>query len=286
MFVTGPGDVAEKIDATLRQKLLAWIAANPALGLDAKHLAKEVPRLPFALLVAIDEASAKSLVAELRKLGLEAEAIAGGRFALATVRAKGWTLAKRVALSGSTGWFFAFRNSWITLAVGGVLVGITSLWRGFGQATRPVVRVTGTRVLQLPSALDAALARVAAVVPAMQAARHRDALRGVVDRALALRDVVAADDELAKLIDVAALAASRLDQLEAELSPDDLRSDDEAKRARWRVRDTWSAKLLQVTAFLDAMRARAVMAKARTANAATAELGELRAQIEALEEVS
>jgi len=50
----------------------------------------------------------------------------------------------------------------------------------------------------------------------------------VVDRALALRDVVKADDDLAKLIDVAALAASRLDQLESELSPDDLRSDDEA----------------------------------------------------------
>jgi hypothetical protein len=290
VFVTGPGNVAEKVDATLRQRLITWIAANPGLGLGAARLTKEVPRLPFALVIGIDEASARALVAELRKLGLEVEAIAGGRFALATVRAKGWTLAKRIALIGSTGWFFAFRNSWAAMLIGAVLVGATSLWRGFGQATRPVAQVATRRDAQLPSALDAALARVAAVVPAMEAARHRDSLRGVVDRALSLRDAVGAEQragfesELAHLIDVAALAASRLDQLEAELSPDDLRSEDEAKRARWRVRDRWSAKLFQIPAFLDAMRARAVMAKAR--GAALADLDELRAHIEALEEVS
>src|SRR5204862_533614 len=75
----------------------------------------------------------------------------------------------------------------------------------------------------------------------------------------------ATEPDLARLIDVAALASSRLDQLEAELSPEDLRSDDDAKRARWHVRDRWAARILQVTAFLDAMRARAVMAKARGA---------------------
>jgi hypothetical protein len=124
----------------------------------------------------------------------------------------------------------------------------------------------------------------------MAAARHRDALRGVVERALALRDAISSDDraaldpELAELIDVAALASSRLDQLEGELSAEDLRSDDETKRARWLARDRWAAKILQVTGFLDAMRARAVMAKARTA--AQLDLDGLRAQIEALAEVS
>src|SRR5258707_15638829 len=99
-----------------------------------------------------------------------------------------------------------------------------------------------TTLFRSPSALDAALVRVADVVPAMAADRHRDALRGVVERALALRDVVdpagrdALDRELAELVDHAALAASRLDQLEAGLSPDDLKSDDEARRASWRVR--------------------------------------------------
>jgi hypothetical protein len=284
VFVTGPGAVAEKLDATLRQKLLAWISANPALGLDARHLFKEVPRLPFPLLTGVDEPSARSLVTEVGKLGLEVAAVEGGRYALPAVRSKGWALTKRVAVIGSTGWFFAFRNSWITMVVGGVFITLTSLWRGFGHATRPVAKVTKKRAAQLPAPIDAALARVAAVVPAMAAARHRDALRGVVDRALALREVVQADDELAQVIDVAALAASKLDQLEAELSPEDLKSDDPSRREKWRVRDRWSARLLQVTAFLDAMRARAVMAKAR--GAAQGDLVELRAHVEVLAEVS
>jgi hypothetical protein len=284
VFVTGPGNVAEKLDATLRQKLLAWIKANPALGIVPRHLVKEVPRLPFALLVGIDEPSATALVAELAKLGLLVCSQRGGRLSLAQMREKGWALTKRIAVIGSTGWFFAARNSAPVLVIGAVIVGFTSLWRGFGTGTRPVAHVSAKKVALLPSSLDAALTRVAAIVPAMAAARHRDTLRGVVDRALSLRDVVQADDELAKLIDVAAMAASRLDQLEAELSPEDLKSDDETKRARWRQRDGWSAKLLQVTAFLDAMRARAVMAKARTA--AQGDLDQLRAHVEALEEVS
>ena len=123
----------------------------------------------------------------------------------------------------------------------------------------------------------------------MAAARHRDALRGVVERALSLRDALDAaqraelEPQIAQLIDHAALASSRLDQLEAELSPDDLRSGDEARRMSWHARDRLAAKILQVTAFLDAMRARTVMAKAK--GVALADLDELRAQIEALEEL-
>ena len=106
---------------------------------------------------------------------------------------------------------------------------------------------------------------------------------------LALRDAVdpaardALDRELAELVEHAALAASRLDQLEAALSPDDLRSDDETRRASWRVRDRWAARILQVTAFLDAMRARAAMARARIA--AQADLDELRGHVAALAEI-
>jgi hypothetical protein len=291
VFVTGPGDVAAKLDATQRQELLAWITANPALGLDAKLLAKEVPRLPFALVTGIDATSATALVDALQRIGLTAEAAEGGRFALATMRKKGAILARRVAVIGATGWFYAFRSSVHLLMIGAGVVAVASLWRGFAQAGRPVARLKTRRAAAaLPSALEAALARVAEVVPVMVAARHRDALRGVVDRALALRDacgpqqLAAIDAELAQLIDLAALASSKLDQLEAELSPDDLRSADEAKRDRWRTRDLWASKILQVTAFLDAMRARAVMAKVK--GVALGGVAELRAQIEALQEVT
>jgi len=297
VFITGPGEHAHKLDAALRQRLLAWISNNPALGVDARVLAKEVPRIPFALVCGVAEDSAAALVPALRALGLETQALRGGRFALKEVRTKGWTLAKRIAVIGGTGTFFALRQSVVGMVGGGVFVAVMSLWSGFRQAGRPAVRraITGRPAL-LPSVLDAALGRVASVVPAMSAARHRDALRGVVERALALRDVIdptqratlaTLDDELAQLIDVAALASSRLDQLEAELSPEDLRGGDEAKRARWHVRDRWAAKILQVTAFLDAMRARAVMSRARgVGRAELAELDDIRAQIAALEELA
>jgi hypothetical protein len=290
VFVTGPGGVAEKLDAALRHKLMAWLGANPALGLAAPTLAKEVPRLPFVLVTAVDEASATALVAAMRGLGLEAEWRRGGRLSLPQMRDKGWALARRVALIGMTSVAYMMRKSVLGIGIGAVLIGVGSLWSGFGRASRPVARLAARRTrAALPSALDAALARVADLVPAMSAARHRDALRGVVERALALRDAIdpaeraALDPQLAELVDHAALASSRLDQLEAELSPEDLRSDDEAKRANWRIRDRWAARILQVTAFLDAMRARAVMAKAR--GAAQGDLDELRAHVAALAEL-
>jgi hypothetical protein len=289
VFVTGPGGVAEKLDAALRQRLVAWLAANPALGLVAPTLAKEVPRLPFVLITGVDEASARALVAAVRGLGLEAEWRLAGRLALPEIRAKGWALARRVALIGVTSVMYLMRK-WTFGVIGGLgVIAAGALWAGFVRGSRPVVKLQPRATAALPSALDAALARVADVVPAMAAARHRDALRGVVERALALREAIAPaeraalDPQLADLVDHAALAASRLDQLEAELSPDDLRSDDEAKRASWRLRDRWAARILQVTAFLDAMRARAVMARAR--GAAQGDLDELRAHVDALAEV-
>jgi hypothetical protein len=291
VFVTGPGENAHKLDATLRHRLLGWISKNPALGLDASLLAKEVPRMPFALVTGIDEGAASALVVAMQGIGLEAQAVKGGRFALEAIRTKGWTLAKRVAAIGAGGSFYAFRNSPTMIVVGVAAVLITSAWRGYGHASRPVAKLKTTRTTALlPSALEAALARVANVVPAMAAARHRDSLRGVVERALSLRDALdpvqraALDPQIAQLVELAALASSRLDQLEAELSPEDLRSGDEARRTSWYVRDRWAAKILQVTAFLDAMRARAVMAKARGVE--LDEVGGLRAQIEALEELA
>ena len=289
VFVTGPGGVAEKLDAALRQKLVGWLAANPALGLAAPTLAKEVPRLPFVLITGVDDTSARALVAAVRGLGLEADWRLAGRLALPAIRAKGWALARRVALIGVTSVMYMMRNSFVGVIGGLGVIAAGALWAGFVRGSRPVVKLQPRATAALPSALDAALARVADVVPAMTAARHRDALRGVVERALALREAIAPaeraalDPQLAELVDHAALAASRLDQLEAELSPDDLRSDDEAKRASWRVRDRWAARILQVTAFLDAMRARAVMARAR--GAAQGDLDELRAHVDALAQV-
>jgi hypothetical protein len=291
VFVTGPGSVADKLDAGLRQKLLGWLAANPAVGLVAtRALAKEVPRLPFVLVTGIDEPAARALVTTIQALGLDARVERGGRLALPEMRAKGWALARRVAAIGMSFWGLAQWGHLGGFAVAGASIVIASLWGGFVRGSRPTAMLSRERrTLALPSALDASFARVAAVVPAMTAPRHRDSLRGVLERVLALRAALdpalreTLEPQLAELVDHAALASSRLDQLEAELSPDDLRSADQAKRASWQQRDRWAARILQVTAFLDAMRARAVMARARVA--AQADVDELRGYVDALAEL-
>jgi hypothetical protein len=242
------------------------------------------------LATGIDGPSASALAAALAKLGIEAVVERGGRLSLQQMRAKGWTLARRIAVIGLTSVAYTMRGSIAALTGGAIVMSFVSVWGGFVRGSRAVATLSsGSRTRALPASLDASLARVAAVVPAMTAARHRDALRGVLERVIALRDTLepaqraSLDAQLAELLDHAALASSRLDQLEAELSPEDLRSGDDAKRSSWQQRDVWAARILQVTAFLDAMRARAVMAKARTA--AQADLDELRGHVAALAEL-
>ena len=292
VFVVGPGDVAAaQLDSELRQRLLTWLQANPALGLDTKTLLREVPRLPFVLVANIDDTSARALIPALDELGLVAVAVRGGRFALPEIRKKAWTLGKRILVISGSVMFWPLNNLGpAALAAGAITVGGAALFGGINRAGKPATKLLPSARIALPSVFDAALARVAAVVPAMTAARHRDALRGVVERALGLRDAVERsrraelEPQLAELIELAALAASRLDQLEAQLSADDLRPGDEAKRDSWQARDRWSSKLLQVTAFLDAMRARAVMARAK--GAGLLDLDGVRDHLAALQELA
>ena len=291
VFITGPGELAAQLDSELRQRLLTWLLANPALGLNTKTLLGEVPRLPFALVANVDGNSARALIPSLTELGLVAVAMRGGRFALPEIRKKAWTLSRRILAIAASVSFWPLRNLHPSVFLSSmVMVGGASLVGGFRRASKPATTLLPTTRVALPSVFDAALMRVSAVVPAMTAARHRDALRGVVERALALQQAVEVsrraelEPQLAELIDLAALASSRLDQLESALSADDLRSGDEIKRASWHARDRWASKILQVTAFLDAMRARAVMARAK--GAGLLDIDGIRDQLAALQELS
>jgi len=287
VFVVGPGPLASKLDTGHRQRLLDWLRANPTLGLDAAALAKEAPRLPFPLVVGVDGAAAAALARALGGLGLEAQAVQGGRYALPAVRKKAWTLSGRVGFIVSMSSIGVWNHAGFAVLPILAAMGAGSLLAGFRLAGRPAaVRTAATAAL--PPAVAAPLGRVAGVVPALEAARHRDALRGVVERALALREAVPADErariepDLGRIVDLATVAASRLDELDRRLAAADLRDVGDAARAAWVERDRWAARLLEVTAFLDALRARWAAARAAGDGGL---LDELRAQVEALEEV-
>jgi len=292
VFVTGPGAVTHKLDAGLRQRLCEWITQNPGLGLDPDRLAKEIPRLPFALVVGVDRKNAAALVRALASLGLAAEAREGGRLALPGLKDKAMRMTGRFALVGlaavapvwnSFAHWFPFS---LLAAVGVVGAGIG---RGWWVATRPLSQLQPGTAAALPPTLRERIDKLQSVLPGISARRHREALRGVVRRALSLSAAVPAavreswDAELGEVIDVALVAAGRLDVLEERLVKADLREPDAATARDLHERDTWAARLLEVTARLDALRARWAAASVGRGDDL---LDDLRAQVLALEEVS
>ena len=162
---------------------------------------------------------------------------------------------------------------------------------GWHIATRPVtLRLAPPRPVS--PALARALETVAAAVPTIGAHRHRDSLRGVLARLLALENTLGARDralaeEVAELALSATQATLRLDQLEDALLAVDLRSPGAADRARLHERDRLATRLLETAARLDSLRVRLALSDARQrAHAAGQALGELRFEVEALEEIA
>ncbi|HKE18964.1 MAG TPA: serine/threonine-protein kinase [Kofleriaceae bacterium] len=293
VWVTGPGKLTHKLDSGLRQKLLDWIRANPPLGLDPAALAREVPRLPFVLVAGVSEASARRLSSSVEVLGLVAEWRVGNRYALPEIRRKAWSLTGRMmAIAAASMAMFnqLFRFPALILAAV-ALVPIVALTGGWRMAGRPAARLLGTAAAGLPPALRDRIDRLVGLIPAIEARRHRESLRGAVQRVLALRESVpeaeraAIEAELAHVLDLAMAAAARLDELERRLAAADLRESDDGVRRDLRERDAWAARLLETSAQLDALRARWAAARALGAGAADDTLDELRAQVAAFEEV-
>jgi hypothetical protein len=286
VFITGPGSIGDKFDTHLRDRLCAWISGNPGLFLDAGPLAKKIPRLPFTLCTGVDQAGAEALVVALERMGIEAMTQRGGAFRLKEMRKKSMTLTARLlAIIAASGMYWAVKVIWMMPIVLTVTAGVT-VWTSVRKTTKAMPRQKTTR----PPAITAALTKVEAVVPSLGARRHRMALRAVVHRSLALTDGkagVADPAELGAAIEAAAAAAGRLDALDRDLERIDIREADDAIRARLHERDVWSARLLELTASLDAIQARASAARhERAAASADDRLGDLGARIEALEEIA
>lgn len=291
VFVTGPGDVATKLDVKLRQALLDWLRGNPSLGLDPQRLAKKVPRLPFALAIGVSEITADGLVRALDSLGLQTEVTDGGRYSHPGVRSKAWKLAGRVALIAISSTVYV-ANSWgaVFLPVAGVM-GVGSIAAGWIMAGRQPIDQRPARQA-LPPAISKSLDRVAGVLPEVSASRHRQNLRAAVQRVLSLRGFFAArglsdfDEELARVIDLAVVASARIDELEQGLDQASMRTADEELRARLRERDMWAARLMETIASMESVRARYVAGELELEDrGAESVLSDLRMQVEALREV-
>lgn len=294
LFVIGPGSVGDKLDAQLRQKLLKWIEASPSLGLDASPLAKKVPRLPFVVVSKISESSALALARAMRGLGIECNVHRGGAFRLPAVRKKAWLLSGRLLAigAGTSAWFYSSSVGTVLLPLVGVglLAGVASGWVMAGKG---ITKKSLPESDALPQPVLDSLAGVSVVVENMSLRRHRESLRGIVERVLALcvslppETLSSCELDLASLIDRALIACARMDEIEVSLVEEDMRNPSPSTLTKMRERDRWAGRLLEVTAFLDSLRARtaALQKVGSRSSDAGDRLEELRAHIAALEEV-
>ncbi len=289
VFVTGPGEVAAKMDSQVRGRLVDWLRSNPTLGIDPASLEKKIPRLPFALLGNVDAEGASQLVTSLGSLGLQAKAVRGGALALPEARKKAQVLGVRtlaiVGVSMASVLGNLLNGIWpLGLALGAAVIVPTAVAL---QSTRPKSKLAGARS-SLPPALGERMKSVAIVGAGMQSKRHRESLRGVVSRALALRSAVGSDAsldaEVAEAIDHAVVATGRLDTIDHALAHADLQRPTDAQHALMHERDTWTARLHDLVGTLESLRTRLAAADG-AAGESQAVLDRLRAKVEALEEV-
>lgn len=292
VFVTGPGEVGDKLSNVLRDRLLTWLRANPDSGLGVGSLAERIPRLPFPLILRISEASARALAASLASLGIRAEARIGGRFAHGAMTEKLFRIGAR---RGKVALPLLLLGLPLVLVLFVVLLPLLPMYLGSVAwwISRPALQAAHGRPLALPQRVDEHLRAVERKVPQL-GPRHRPELRAVVQRVLALLEATPEsqraeiDAEMAHALNVATVATERMDELDAIVSRPDFDSGDPEQRKDLQERDMWAARMLELTATLDALVARQTAARQATRGVELeqrSELDELRDRVEALEEI-
>jgi hypothetical protein len=302
VFVVGPGEPGDKLDSTLRQRLRELLHENPQLGIaPSRGLERRIPRLPIVLVTGVDEVGARRFAEALGRRGMVVEVHEGGVLSHPPMRAKVRSLSLRaLAIAGTTfaSTIGAWQNVWgmAIASVALVAVVVVTAVASVRKATRSIAG----REAALPPQLRAAVGRLERALPAIDAARHRDGLRGVVARAVALApaakdeddgprdpDLDEVDAELARAVDTATAAAARLSELDDALSRADLGDGRPETREILHARDTWASRLAALTSALDALALRRAAARARAGTADDVDLlASLRAHVEALEEVA
>ncbi len=292
LFVVGPGEeIGDKLDAALRDRLLQWIRNNPNLGVDPAPLERFIPRLPFPFIVDISRRSGEGMRRTLEALGLELELVAGGRTALVAIRKKARNMGLRamgIVLASMA--YMWTQSRWLLGLL--PLMALGAFTFAGSRALRVATRRRGEDAPTLPASITQRLDKIAQLGPTLGGRRHRESLRALTRRAVSLTDSLGDDDPMAEAevghaLDLGLVATGRMDAIDAELAHADLREPDARVHALLHERDTWSARLLELNATLESFRSRLVMAGARKSGLEPAErLAELRARIEALEEIA
>ncbi len=295
VIVVGPGRISDKLDSERRDRLVKWLRANAAVGFRTERLEQRIPRLPFVLLRGVSGASARSVVASLERLDLQADLSTRSPMAHPAMRAhvrrmtgRSFTVAAAVIMTPA----LAYGPIAVALAP---LVGVAGLiaWQVSRRAAGRTA-VTGSSHARpaLPPALSRRLLALPHAVPKIAQRRHREALGAVVRRVMGLVHGAGApatqmaDHELDHALNLATVAAGRMDEIESMMSSSTFDPADAEHRALMQERDMWAARLLDLTATLDALTARMAAAHARSRVADSEELlASLRANVEALEEV-
>jgi hypothetical protein len=295
VFVVGPGGVGEKLASGARDRLLAWVRANPGLGLDPTPLEHEIPRVPFVFAAGISHASAEALARSLGQLGMEADTRVGGRFAHGAMLQKSALLGgRRSAIVAAIGFApallylpFGFVSLMALTPVISIVFGVTAK-----RAATPAMRVLPPTHEPLPPKIAARLERLADVVPRLSEHRHREALRAIVQRVITLVEALPSehraevDGEMDHALNLAMVATTRMDELDRLIAQPEFDDTDPAQREDLRERDMWAGRVLDLSATLDALAARQAAARARRAGEDVADaLESLRVNVEALEEV-
>ncbi|KIG14710.1 Serine/threonine protein kinase PrkC, regulator of stationary phase [Enhygromyxa salina] len=292
VFVVGPGAVGDKLDSVRRDALLTWLRANPDAGLEIGTFAEQIPRLPFPLVVRVSEPSARALTQSLAQLGLHAEANKGGRFShgkmtekMARIGARRSKVALPLLIIGLPLMIVLLV---LALPLVPLYVGAVAWW-----TSKPALQISPTTRMPLPPLVDARLREVERVAPSVSA-RHRPGLRAVIQRVMALlratpeAEHAQVDAEMTHALAVATVGTQRMTELDAMVSHPDFDASESEHRRDLQERDMWAARMLELTATLDALVARQAAARQVVSGAereSHAELDALRDRVEALEEV-
>ena len=296
VFVVGPGRISHKLDTERRDRLVSWLRANRGAGFDATELERRIPRLPFPLIIGVSERSAETLVHSLQRLGLEPAVRVGDGLAHEDVRRSAALMTRRivtfiVAIAGAgviLNPLFGILPLLVVVPISWGVVGALAR----GKAALPLVRSTKTTRTALPARLQQRLDALYGGVREIVERRHRDALRAVVHRTVGLTHALppAAQeevaDEMSQAVDLAAAATMRMDELDRAMAEPDFDPSNAEHRGLMHERDMWSARLLDLTATLDALAARRAAAKAKLDAEDEDEIvASLRHTVDALEEV-